>query len=181
MSLRGLISTHADFRYLWIGDGVSKLGSQVVVLVMPVLAATTLDASTWQVGLLTTFAGLPFLLIGLPVGAWSDRVRRRPLLVAADLGRAAVLAWVPIGYVLEVLTIEQLYVVQLLVGVGTVFFDVSQGASVSRSSARPLCTPLRPSSACQQGMRSRCCSCSARSGSHRAPSACSCPSPDWAQ
>lgn len=95
---------------------------------MPVLAATTLDGSTWQVGLLTTFAGLPFLLIGLPVGAWSDRVRRRPLLITADLGRAAVLAWVPIGYVLGVLTIEQLYVVQLLVGVGTVFFDVSQGA-----------------------------------------------------
>ena len=97
---------------------------------MPVLAATTLGASTWQVGLLTTFAGLPFLLIGLPVGAWSDRVRRRPLLIAADLGRAAALAWVPIGYVLGLLAIQQLYVVQVLVGVGTVLFDVSQGAYV---------------------------------------------------
>lgn len=95
---------------------------------MPVLAATTLNASTWQVGLLATFAGLPFLLIGLPVGAWSDRVQRRPLLIAADLGRAAVLAWVPVGCVIGVLTFEQLYVVQLLVGVGTVIFDVSQGA-----------------------------------------------------
>jgi MFS family permease len=128
MASGGLISSHANFRNLWIGDGVSKLGSQVVVFVMPVLAATTMGASTWEVGLLTTFAGLPFLLIGLPVGAWSDRIRRRPLLVAADIGRAATLAWVPVGYVLGVLTVVQLYVVQLMVGVGTVFFDVSQGA-----------------------------------------------------
>ena len=69
MASGGLISSHADFRNLWIGDGVSKLGSQVVVFAMPVLAATTMGASTWELGLLTTFAGLPFLLIGLPVGA----------------------------------------------------------------------------------------------------------------
>lgn len=123
-----LIRTHADFRHLWIGDGVSKIGTSVIVLAVPVLAASRLGASTWQVALLTTFASLPFLLIGLPVGAWADRMRRRPVLVAADFGRAVALAWIPVAAVLEVLTIEQLYAVQLLVGVGTVFFDVCQGA-----------------------------------------------------
>jgi MFS family permease len=125
---RGLIGTHQDFRRLWVGDGISKIGSGVVVVAVPVLAATVLDASTWQVGLVATFAGLPYLLIGLPAGAWSDRIRRRPVLVAADLWRAAVLCWVPVGAALGVLTVGQLYVVVLLVGVGTVFFDVSQGA-----------------------------------------------------
>lgn len=124
----GLIRAHADFRRLWIGDGVSKLGGSIVLLALPVLAATVLDASTWQVTLLSTFAGMPLLLIGLPVGAWADRMRRRPVLVVADLGRAAVLAWVPVAAVLGLLTVEQLYIVEILVGVGTVFFDVSQGA-----------------------------------------------------
>jgi predicted MFS family arabinose efflux permease len=123
-----ILRTHADFRRLWIGDGISKVGGSIAVLAIPVLAATTLDATTWQVALLTTFSSLPFLLIGLPIGAWADRVRRRPVLIAADLARAAVLAWVPVGAVLGVLTVEQLYAVELLVGIGTVLFDVSQGA-----------------------------------------------------
>jgi predicted MFS family arabinose efflux permease len=79
------------------------------------------------VALLATFAGLPFLLIGLPIGAWADRMRRRPVLIAADLSRAAALTWIPVAAALGILTIEQLYAVQLLVGVGTAFFDVSQG------------------------------------------------------
>jgi predicted MFS family arabinose efflux permease len=127
---RGLLRDHADFRRLWVGDAISKLGSSLVLLAVPLLAATTLDASTWEVGLLTACASLPFLLIGLPVGAWADRIRRRPVLVAADLARAAILAWVPLGAALGVLTVEQLYIVELLVGAGTVFFDVSQGAYV---------------------------------------------------
>lgn len=119
---------HADFRRLWIGDGLGRLGGSVALLALPVLAATVLEASTWQVTLLSTFAGLPLLVIGLPVGAWADRMRRRPVLVVANLGRAAALAWVPVAAVLGLLTVEQLYIVELLVGVGTVFFDVSQGA-----------------------------------------------------
>lgn len=124
----GLIRAHADFRRLWAADATSKLGGSLVILALPLLAATTLDASTWEVALLSSFATVPFLLIGLPVGAWADRIRRRPVLIAADLGRAAVLAWVPVGWALGVLTVPQLYLVELLVGVGTVFFDVSHGA-----------------------------------------------------
>lgn len=124
----GLLRTHADFRRLWLADAISKLGGSLVVLALPLLAATTLAASTWEVALLSSFATLPFLVIGLPVGAWVDRIRRRPVLIPADLSRAAVLAWVPVAAALGVLTVEQLYAVQLLVGVGTVCFDVSHGA-----------------------------------------------------
>lgn len=124
MARTRLLRSHADFRRLWLGDGISKIGSSVIAIAVPLLAAATLEATAWQVALLATFAHLPFLLVGLPVGAWADRMRRRPVLVAADLGRAVALAWIPAGAALGVLTIEQLYAVQLIVGVGTAFFDV---------------------------------------------------------
>lgn len=136
----GLIRSHADFRRLWIGDGISKIGSSAVVLALPLLAATTLGASNWEVALLTTFSTLPLLLIGLPVGAWADRLRRRPVLITADLGRAALLAWIPVAAALDVLTIQQLYAVALLVGVGSVFFDVSLGAYLPTLIGRPRLT-----------------------------------------
>jgi MFS family permease len=128
MGSGGLIRSHPDFRRLWIGDGLSKVGSSIVALAVPLLAATTLEATTWQVALLTTFASLPYLVIGLPVGALADRIRRRPVLIAADLVRAVLLLWIPIAAALGVLTIGQLYIVNLLVGVATVFFDISLGA-----------------------------------------------------
>jgi MFS family permease len=127
---QGLLTTDRGFRHLWIGDGLSKVGSQVAILAMPVLAATTLAASTWQVALLATCGFLPLLLIGLPVGAWADRMRRRPVLVGADLGRAVVLLSVPIAAGLGVLTLAQLYVVEFLIGLGTVVFDVFRAAYV---------------------------------------------------
>jgi MFS family permease len=68
---------------------------------------------------------LAFLVIGLPAGAWTDRVRRRGVLIGADLARAAVLTSVPVAWWLDALTMGQLYVVVLLTGVGTVFFDVA--------------------------------------------------------
>jgi MFS family permease len=128
MSMQGLISASADFRRLWLGDAVSKLGSSMAGMAVPLLAATTLGASTWEVALLSTFATLPLLVVGLPVGAWADRVRRRPVLVAADVARAAALASVPVAALVGAVTIEHLYVVQLVVGTATVVFDVSLGA-----------------------------------------------------
>lgn len=124
----GLLRDHPDFRRLWVGDVLSKAGSQVLLLAVPVLAATTLDASTWQVGLLSALAGLPYLLFGLPIGAWSDRVRRRPVLVAADAARAVALAWIPLAALIGVLAIEQLYAVQFVAGTAAAVFDVSLGA-----------------------------------------------------
>jgi MFS family permease len=104
---------------------LSQLGSRVSALVIPLLAATALDASTWQVALLTTVETVPYLLLGLPAGAWSDRIRRRPVLIAGDLGRAAVLGSVPVAAALGALTLGQLYLVAFATGVLTLFFDVS--------------------------------------------------------
>ena len=128
--MTGLLRSHAGFRRLWIGDGLSKIGSQVTLLAVPVLAATALGASTWQVALLSTCAYAPLLLIGLPVGAWADRLPRRRVLVGADLARAAALVSVPVAAMFDRLSLGQLYVVEFLVGLGTVVFDVFQRAYV---------------------------------------------------
>ncbi len=116
---------HRDFCRLWAGDAISQVGTMVTMLAMPLLAVKTLHATPFQVGLLTTFETLAFLLIGLPAGAWVDRMRRRSVMIVGDLGRAAALGSVPLVAAFGGLTIWQLYAVVLITGVLTVFFDVS--------------------------------------------------------
>ncbi|MFD9741147.1 MFS transporter [Umezawaea sp. NPDC059074] len=117
--------THRDFRLLWVGDTVSQFGSSIGRTVLPLLAATTLAASPWEMGVLSAAGTAAFLLIGLPAGVWVDRVRRRPLMISTDLLRAGLMLSVPLAWWLGVLTLAQLVVVALLVGVCTVFFDVA--------------------------------------------------------
>ena len=75
---------HPDFRRLWAGDTVSQTGNFVGQTVIPLLAATVLAATPFQMGLLTATEDAAFLLIGLPAGVWVDRMRRRPLMLRAD-------------------------------------------------------------------------------------------------
>jgi MFS family permease len=122
---RGGLWEHADFLRLWSGQSIAQLGSQVTQLALPLAAILILDASPFQVALVGTMYFLPFFLLTLPAGVWVDRLRRRPILVIADLGRAASLVSVPIAYGLGGLTIWQLYAVAFVNGALTVFFDVS--------------------------------------------------------
>jgi MFS family permease len=92
---------------------------------LPLIAILILKANPFEVGLLTAVEYLPFLLVGLPAGVWVDRLRRRPILIAADIGRAASLASIPIVYELGHLTLGQLYLVAFFNGILTVFFDVA--------------------------------------------------------
>ncbi len=121
-------ATARDFRWFWAATTVSVFGSQVTGLALPLTAIQVLGAEPLQLGLLAAAATLPFLTVGLAVGAWVDRVRRRPVLIAADLGRAVALATIPLAFALGVLTIEQLLVVAFVVGVMDVFFDVAYDA-----------------------------------------------------
>ncbi|MGY2079799.1 MFS transporter [Modestobacter sp. SYSU DS0657] len=116
---------HADFRRLWAAETVSQVGTQVTLLALPVLAVSLLDATPLQMGFLTALETAAFLLIGLPAGAWVDRWRRRRVLVTADLVRAGVLGTLPLAYLLDVLSLGQLFVVAALTGTATVFFDVA--------------------------------------------------------
>lgn len=116
---------HRDFRNLWAAETVSQLGSQVSGLALPFVAVIVLKVSAFEVALLGVIEFAPFILISLPAGVWVDRFRRKPILIGGDLGRAILLASIPVAYWLDILTIWQLYVVGFAVGVLTVFFDVS--------------------------------------------------------
>jgi MFS family permease len=116
---------HTDFLKLWSAETVSQFGTQISQLALPLAAIDVLDASAFEVATLTTVEFLPFLLVSLPAGVWVDRLPRRPILIAGDLGRAALLASIPIAYELDALTIWQLYGVGFFVGIATVFFDVA--------------------------------------------------------
>ena len=116
---------HHDFRRLWASDTVSQFGTFVGQTVLPILAATALAATPFQMGLLTAAETAAFLLIGLPAGVWVDRLRRRKLMLRADFARAALLLTVPIAWWAGWLTLTQLIVAGLLIGVCTVFFDIA--------------------------------------------------------
>ena len=122
---QGGLFRHHDFRQLFLGDSVSQLGTQLSLLALPVLAVRVLHADEFEMGLLATFEYLAFLVIGLPAGAWVDRWRKQRVLVGGDLVRALALASLPLAWALDVLTLAQMFVVALTVGVCTVFFDVA--------------------------------------------------------
>jgi len=114
-----------DFRLLWGGQSVSEVGSQVTTLAFPLVAVEVLRASAFEVGVLTACSTAAFLLVGLPAGAWVDRLRHRRVMMAADLGRMAAVGSIPVAYALGGLSLAQLYVTALVAGVLTVFFDVA--------------------------------------------------------
>lgn len=116
---------HPDFMKLWAADALSQVGTVVTALALPLLVIKVLDATPFEVGLLTTFEFLAFLLVGLPAGAWVDRMRRRSVLWTTDLLRALLFGSIPVAWWLDVLTLPQVYAVALLAGVCTVFFDVA--------------------------------------------------------
>ena len=113
-----LLRESSVFRNYWGAHTVSLFGDQVSMLAVPLVAVLTLDASAAEMGYLGAVALLPNLLLALHAGAWADRWgRRRHTMIAADLGRAVLLASVPLAYVLGALTFAHLYVVAFVTGV----------------------------------------------------------------
>ncbi|MBV1940226.1 MFS transporter [Streptomyces sp. BV286] len=131
----------ADFRTLFGATALSQLGTNVSYVAVPLVAVAELDASPGQVGALATLSTLAFLLIGLPAGAWVDRMRHRRVLIAADLARAVLFASVPLAWWLDALTLGQLYAVVLLSGCATVFFDVGSQSTLPGLVGRDALVP----------------------------------------
>jgi MFS family permease len=105
---RGGLWRHADFLRLWSAETISQVGTQVSQLALPLTAILVLDASAFEVALLGAQQFLPFLLFTLPAGVWVDRLRRRPILVAGNVGRGLLLVTVPVAYAIGALSIWQL-------------------------------------------------------------------------
>ena len=116
-----------EFRKLWLGQAISAVGSAVTILALPLTAALTLGATPEQMGVLTAVGWLPYLLFALFAGAWSDRLPRKPILVATDLARAAVLVTIPLAAFAGMLRIEHVLAVAFVAGSMTVLFRSAYG------------------------------------------------------
>ncbi|MFF8836799.1 MFS transporter [Streptomyces sp. NPDC015130] len=113
------------FRRYWTGQTVSLVGDQISLIAIPLAAVLILGADAAEMGWLKTAELLPALLLNLPLGAWADRhARRRHAMIAADLGRAALMLTLPVAYALDALTLGQLYAVAFGIGALTVLFEV---------------------------------------------------------
>ena len=127
MPLSGLWR-HPDFIRLWAAATISTFGSLVTRTALPFTAILVLDVTPFQIGLLATAELAPALLVGLVAGAWVDRLPRRPVLIATDLSRAALLVSIPIAAVADALSLAQLYGVAAAHSILTVCFDVAYQA-----------------------------------------------------
>ncbi|MFD8205450.1 MFS transporter [Streptomyces sp. NPDC059695] len=113
------------FRRYWTGQTISLAGDQISLIAIPLAAVLALGADAAAMGLLKTAELLPALLLNLPLGAWADRqTSRRRAMIAADIGRAALVLTLPVAYAMDALTLGQLYAVAFGIGALTVLFEV---------------------------------------------------------
>jgi predicted MFS family arabinose efflux permease len=120
--MRGGLLRQRNFALFWTGESVSEVGNSVTIVVMPLVAIDVLHTSTFVVTLLTAMIWLPWLFIGVPAGAWIDRLPPRPVMLICDAVSLAALASVPVAKWLGALTVGQLIAVALILGTSTVFF-----------------------------------------------------------
>jgi Major Facilitator Superfamily len=121
---------HTDFMKLWTGQTISRLGSVVTRTAVPLVALLVLGAGPAEMAIVIVAQSMAVLLVGLFAGAWVDRLRRRPLMIAADVLRAVLLLSIPAAYVGGVLRLEQLYAVVFVVGCLDSFFNAAYPAYV---------------------------------------------------
>lgn len=118
----------SDFQKWWWGQSVSLVGTQFSLLALPLAAAVTLRANPAEMGVLTAAQALPGLVFGPFAGIWLDRVRRRPVMIAAQLIAFAALATIPLTAVLHELSLLQLYIVSFATGTTAAFLSIAQNS-----------------------------------------------------
>lgn len=116
---------NADFLKFWFGETLSLYGTQVTTLAAPLTAVLLFDVSPEQLGLLRFAQLVPYLVFALPFGVWVDRVRRRPIMLAANSARMILIGLVPILAATGHLRLTPLFIITFGAGVASVLFDVS--------------------------------------------------------
>lgn len=122
---QGSLGRHADFNRLWAGQTVSNFGDKISLLALPTIALVLLDGGAFEAGMLGALRFLPFVLLAPFAGLLADRIPRRKIMIAADLGRLIALASIPVAFITDSLTMGHLFVVAGVVGVLTAFFEVA--------------------------------------------------------
>ncbi|WP_030790501.1 MFS transporter [Streptomyces sp. NRRL S-920] len=120
----------SSFRSLWTAQTVSLFGTQASVVIIPLLALGTLDASAFEMGLLGSAESLAVLLLGLWVGMTADRYPRRSVMVTANILRLLLIGLIPVAYALDALSIPLLFVTVFLVGALTLLYDSALSSHV---------------------------------------------------
>ena len=134
------VAANPDFRKLWAAQAVSGFGARITREGLPMMAVLALAASPAQLGVLAALSTAPALVVGLAAGGFVDRTRRRGVLIAADLVRAAVLLTLPAAAILGVLSIWQVYAAAALVAGASVLFDIADHAYLPGLIARDQLT-----------------------------------------
>ncbi|MFB9659381.1 MFS transporter [Glycomyces mayteni] len=119
-----------DHRLLLISVAASQVGLQIAYFSVSIIAVVVLDLSEAQIGVLNAMDQIALVMFGLLVGAWVDRMRRKPIIVVSEVLRAAVMLTVPVAWAFDALAMWQLYAVMFGLGLVSVFFDVAQGSYV---------------------------------------------------
>ncbi|MEU5874894.1 MFS transporter [Glycomyces sp. NPDC047369] len=119
-----------DHRLLLVSVAASQVGLQIAYFSVSIIAVVVLDLSEAQIGVLNAMDQIALVMFGLLVGAWVDRMRRKPIIVVSEVLRAAVMLTVPVAWMLDALAMWQLYAVMFGLGLVSVFFDVAQGSYV---------------------------------------------------
>lgn len=116
---------HSEFVKLWTGQTISMFGSLVGRIALPMMVVLVLEATPMQVGLLRAVEVAPGLVAGLFAGVWVDRLRRRPIMIVADFGRAVLMGLIPLLFLLGSLTMGYVYTIAFFISILTIFFDVA--------------------------------------------------------
>ena len=119
---------HPDFMKLWAGQTISEFGSRITREALPLVAVIVLAATPAEMGILTAISALPVLLFSLAAGVWVDRVRRRPVMIAADIARLVLLLSVPFAAFTGTLTIELVYIIAALTTLLGLVFEIAYRA-----------------------------------------------------
>src|ERR1700685_3672216 len=119
------IRKRKDFAKLWAGQTISEVGSRITREGLPLAALLTLNASAGQMGILSAVSSASVLIFGLGAGVAVDRLKKRPVMIATDLGRAGLLALIPLAAHRHVLSMELLIIIAVAAGALTVLFDVA--------------------------------------------------------
>ncbi|MFD4924306.1 MFS transporter [Streptomyces goshikiensis] len=119
---------HRDFRNLWLGQTSSMFAAHMVAVIFPLLASVSLNASLFEMGLLSAAGYVPYIGVSLFAGVWLDRKPKRAIIVLCDIARALLLLAIPVAWWLDLLSVPTLLVVALLVGCFSVVADVGSAS-----------------------------------------------------
>lgn len=117
-----------DFMKIWLSKTISNIGDGITNIALPLIAIQMLAATPAQISIISALGGAAVVLFGLLAGVWVDRLRRRPIVIATDLGRALLLCSIPIAAFAGILHMEQVYIVAACTGVLAVFFNAADVA-----------------------------------------------------